>query len=145
MASVRTPYKVYDFVIIDNAPTRGLLLHNALIASQQYLVPTTLEFLSISGIGGVMKTVEQAKNYLKVDISCIGILPTKFDRRLGSQADAMEELKALYGETVFDSVIPSRTQVEWAANDCTSIVDAYPDNDVSLSYGKLAKEVTTRG
>lgn len=145
LGEVLQPAKeVYDFIIIDNAPSRSLLLHNSLWAADRYLIPTTLETFSLDSVDKVLDTIELAQKHLRTDIACAGLLPTKADLRHGIQKDALVLLKERFGDSVFDTTIPLRTQVEWACAARTSVVTKYPGNLASMAYKDLAKEVQAR-
>ena len=82
----------YDWVLIDTAPSLGVMQLLAFVAGDWLLVPTELAYASGLGVGQVLRTVAQLKKDVDTRIKLAGILPTKWDRRL---TDSDAQLKAL--------------------------------------------------
>jgi len=84
----------YDWILIDTAPSLGLLQTLAFVASDLLLVPTELTFASGLGVAQVLRTVATLRLDLDLSLELVGILPTKWDRRL---SESVAQLKTLAG------------------------------------------------
>ncbi|WP_440903907.1 ParA family protein [Catenovulum sp. SX2] len=99
----------YDYALIDCPPVLGVLMVNALAACERILVPVQTEFLALKGLERMMRTLflmakSQKKHYKYT------IVPTMFDKRTRASLEAYKELKKVYGDDVWSSVIPVDTK-----------------------------------
>ena len=99
----------YDYAILDCPPVLGVLMVNALAASERILVPVQTEFLALKGLDRMMRTMElmqssQSKSYKYT------IVPTMYDKRTKASLEAYKSLRASYGEAVWPGVIPVDTK-----------------------------------
>ncbi len=98
----------YDYVLMDCPPVLGVLMVNALAASDRIIVPVQTEFLALKGLDRMMKTMEIMQGE-QVDKFKFTIVPTMFDKRTKASLLAYKQLKALYPESVWPGVIPIDT------------------------------------
>ncbi len=101
--------KYYDYAILDCPPVLGVLMVNALAASERILVPVQTEFLALKGLDRMMRTMElmqssQSKQYEYT------IVPTMYDKRTRASLEAYKTLRATYGDKVWPGVIPVDTK-----------------------------------
>ena len=104
----------YDYAIIDCPPVLGVLMVNALAASERILVPVQTEFLALKGLDRMMRTMElmqtsQAKNYEYT------IIPTMYDKRTKASLEAYKTLQDTYKDKVWPGVIPVDTKLRDAS------------------------------
>ena len=95
----------YDYVLMDCPPVLGVLMVNALAASDRIIVPVQTEFLALKGLDRMMKTMEimqgeQQKRFTST------IVPTMFDKRTKASLFSYKKLQEQYGETVWNGVVP---------------------------------------
>ena len=76
---LRPVRNVYDVILIDCAPSLGLLTVNALTAADRVLMPLELEFFALRGIALLTDTIEKVQERLNPDLEILGILGTMFD------------------------------------------------------------------
>jgi len=105
----------YDYVLMDCPPVLGVLMVNALAASDRILVPVQTEFLALKGLDRMMKTMdimqaEQEKPFTYT------IVPTMFDKRTKASLLAFKKLQELYGEMLWPGVVPVDTNFRNASN-----------------------------
>ena len=99
----------YDVALIDCPPVLGVLMVNALAASQHIVIPVQTEFLAIKGLDRMIKTMELMGRSKNTKYSYT-VVPTMYDRRTKASPAALEKLAQLYGDTLWPDVIPVDTK-----------------------------------
>lgn len=99
----------YDVVLIDCPPVLGVLMVNALAASDRILVPVQTEFLALKGLERMVKSLEIMKGSPNQRVDYL-VVPTMYDKRTKAANQAMTTLQEQYGESVWRSVIPVDTR-----------------------------------
>ena len=133
--------KGYDFILIDCAPSVGLLPVNALVAADKYIVPTTPEYLSLEGLVNFTEAVERVKAGIGAKCSLLGIVLTKVDRRTNSAKEIMVMIKEQFQNAVFNSVIHQNVKLSEAPSFGKSIFQ-YDWNSIGAAcYQDLCKEI----
>jgi len=105
----------YDYVLIDCPPVLGVLMVNALAASDRIIVPVQTEFLALKGLDRMMKTLEIMQGQQPTAFKYT-IVPTMFDKRTKASILSYKKLQALYGESVWPAVIPIDTNFRNASD-----------------------------
>lgn len=134
----------YDFILIDCAPSLGLLTINALTASDYVLMPLECEFFALRGIALLTDTISKVSDRLNPDLEVLGILGTMYDSRTLHAREVLERVVQAFGEDVFHTVI--RRTVKFpettvAGEPITTYASASPGAD---AYRQLAREVLQR-
>jgi chromosome partitioning protein len=137
----------YDYVILDSAPSLGLMTLNVLAACNSVLIPATPEYLSVKGLELLLHTIMKLKRRINPGISFEGILLTMFDERTNLSKSMIEMVDEAYGEhiRVFDIKIPKSVKVGEANLQSKSIVDYMPSNKAAIAYQELTKELINNG
>lgn len=99
----------YDFVLIDCPPVLGVMMVNALAASERILIPVQTEFLASKGLQRMIQTLAIMQQSRGKDFDYC-IIPTMFDRRTSASIKTLEELKQTYQGKVWNGVIPIDTK-----------------------------------
>jgi chromosome partitioning protein len=137
-----TPVKErYDYVLIDTPPSLGLLTINALVASDDVIVPVQCEYLSLRGLVQLENTLAMIRENLNPDVAIMGILPTMFDRRTLHAREAVEILEENFGDLVFKTRIRKTIRYAEAPVKGTSVLKYDPTGNAAKAYRDLAKEV----
>lgn len=105
----------YDVVLIDCPPVLGVMMVNALAASSWILVPVQTEFLALKGLERMIKTFEIMQHSSQLPFHYT-IIPTMFDKRTKASLQSLETVRELYGQRVWDSVIPIDTKFRDASH-----------------------------
>lgn len=106
--------KDYDFILIDCPPSLNLITLNALVAAQSLLVPAQAEFYALEGMSSLLQTVEAVRARFNPALEIQGVILTMFDKR-NSLSDAVAgDLRAFFGDKVYETVIPRNVRVSEA-------------------------------
>ena len=101
----------YDFVLIDCPPSLSMLTLNGLCSANGVIVPMQCEYFALEGLTDLVNTIKQVKANLNEDLQIIGLLRVMFDPRITLQQQVSEQLKAHFGNKVFDTVIPRNVRL----------------------------------
>ncbi|MCW2242563.1 AAA family ATPase [Azospirillum canadense] len=99
MADMLAPMReVYDFIIIDCAPTLGMITSNALVAAQYLLIPCQTEAHAILGLEHLSETIAKIRRRSNPDLQILGIVPTMYSARQSQDRASLDDLQALWGQ-----------------------------------------------
>lgn len=101
----------YDFVLIDCPPSLSMLTLNGLCSAHGVIVPMQCEYFALEGLTDLVNTIKQVHANLNRDLQIIGLLRVMFDPRITLQNQVSEQLKAHFGDKVFDTVIPRNVRL----------------------------------
>jgi chromosome partitioning protein len=101
----------YDFVLIDCPPSLSMLTLNGLCAAHGVIVPMQCEYFALEGLTDLVNTIKQVHANLNKDLQIIGLLRVMFDPRITLQQQLSDQLKAHFGDKVFDTVIPRNVRL----------------------------------
>lgn len=135
----------YDYVLIDNPPSLGLLTVNGLVAADSVLIPVQAEYYALEGLGQLLSTIKRVRGSLNPNLELLGVLVTMYDKRTVLSRQVEAELKKHFGARVFDAVIPRSIRLAEAPSHGKAIVDYDKFSKGSFAYKNLAKEVIERG
>lgn len=87
-------HEMFDLVIIDTPPAKGALTTAALRAATKVLIPVVMERKPVEGLLGMVQKVELEHEYQAIgrESEIIGILPSKFDSRMGQHRRYLDYL-----------------------------------------------------
>lgn len=132
---------LFDYVIIDCAPSLGLLSLNGLAAADQVLIPCETQFLSLRGLHYVLDLVNMVRVRLSPSLNVLGVLATKFHVISRANNEALECLRNLNDVRVFKSVIPRDVKAEEAPSHGKPIILYAPESRAAREYVKFTDEV----
>jgi chromosome partitioning protein len=95
----------YDVILIDCAPSLGLLTINALTAADQVIMPLECEFFALRGIALLTDTIAKVQDRLNQRLEILGILGTMYDPRTLHCREVLERVVQAFGDQVFHTVI----------------------------------------
>jgi chromosome partitioning protein len=101
----------YDFVLIDCPPSLSLLTLNGLCSAHGVVVPMQCEYFALEGLSDLVNSIRQVHANLNRELQIIGLLRVMFDARITLQQQVSEQLKAHFGNKVFDTVIPRNVRL----------------------------------
>ena len=100
-----------SFVLVDCPPSLGLLTVNALAAADALIVPIQCEYYAMEGVSKLMTTVDEVRRFLNPDLALDGILLTMYDDRTNLAQQVAGEVRSVFGELVFDTVVPRNVRL----------------------------------
>jgi len=101
----------YDFVLIDCPPSLSMLTLNGLCSAHGVIVHMQCEYFALEGLTDLVNTIKQVHANLNKDLKIIGLLRVMFDPRITLQMQVSDQLKAHFGDKVFDTVIPRNVRL----------------------------------
>src|SRR5437868_2193540 len=128
-------------VDLDPPPSLGLLTINALVASNNVIVPVQCEYLSLRGLVQLENTLSMIRENLNPNVEIAGILPTMYDTRTLHSREAIEILEENFGDLVFKTRIRKTVRYAEAPVKGSSIIKYDPTGPAAEAYRSLAKEV----
>ncbi len=134
----------YDFVLVDCPPSLSLLTLNGLCAAHGVVVPMQCEYFALEGLSDLVNTIKQVHANLNPDLQIIGLLRVMFDPRITLQQQVSEQLKAHFGDKVFDSVIPRNVRLAEAPSYGLPGVVFDPGSRGAQAFVEFAGEMVRR-
>ncbi|AYF85922.1 ParA family protein [Pseudomonas sp. JS3066] len=107
-------WQQFDHAIIDSPPLLGVLMVNALAASQQLVIPVQTEFLAVKGLERMVSTLSMINRSRKQALPYT-IVPTLFDRRTQASLNTLKVLRNNYPENLWQAYIPVDTRLRDAS------------------------------
>ena len=134
----------YDIILIDCAPSLGLLTVNALTAADKVLMPLECEFFALRGIALLTDTIAKVRDRLNPELEVLGILGTMYDARTLHAREVLERVVEAFGETVFHTVIRRTIKFPETTVAGEPITTYATNSPGAAAYRMLAVEVLAR-
>lgn len=131
----------YDYIIIDCAPSLGLLTLNALTAADAVIIPIQCEYFALEGLGKLLNTVKSVQKIHNPSLSIEGLLLTMYDSRLRLSNQVVSEVQSHFNEMVFKTIIQRNVKLGEAPSHGESIIKYDASSKGAASYLKLAQEL----
>ncbi len=134
----------YDYILIDCPPALGLLTVNGLVAADAVLVPLQCEFFALEGISHLTRTIERIRAGYNPRLAIQGIVLTMYDRRNNLSLMVESDVRAHFGDLVYNTVIPRNVRVSEAPSHGRPVLIYDISCAGSQAYLHLASEVIHR-
>ena len=134
----------FDFILIDCPPSLSMLTLNGLCAAHGVIVPMQCEYFALEGLTDLVNTIKQVHANLNADLQIIGLLRVMFDPRITLQQQVSDQLKAHFGDKVFDTVIPRNVRLAEAPSYGLPGVIFDPSARGSQAFVAFAQEMVER-
>ncbi|MEE2780544.1 MAG: ParA family protein, partial [Myxococcota bacterium] len=132
----------YDVILVDCPPNLGTLTVNALVAADQVLIPCDMSILALEGVDDIYDTLETLDENLGHELSVLGILRTRVDRRNQRVNTRIESaLSTRYTRDLLETTIPVNTRLAQAQDEGTPALRYDRSCAGSVSYQALAEEL----
>lgn len=131
----------YDYILIDNPPSLGLLTINSFTAANSVLIPVQTEFYALEGLGQLINTVELVRQQFNPELEIGGILLTMYDGRTNLAKQVSQEVRSYFKDRVYQTVIPRTVRLSEAPSYGQAIIDFDPRSLGARVYTELAQEV----
>ncbi|EDM44748.1 regulator protein; cell division inhibitor [unidentified eubacterium SCB49] len=131
----------YDYILIDCAPSLGLLTLNALTAADSVIIPIQCEYFALEGLGKLLNTVKSVQKIHNPDLDIEGLLLTMFDSRLRLSNQVVEEVNKHFDAMVFKTIIQRNVRLSEAPSYGESIISYDATSKGANNYLSLAEEL----
>ncbi len=131
----------FDYIIIDCAPSLGLITINALTASDSIIVPVQCEYFALEGLGKLLNTIKIVQTRLNPQLAIEGILLTMYDGRLRLSNQVVEEVKRHFKGLVFDTIIHRNVRLSEAPSFGKTVIMYDINSKGATNHLNLAKEL----
>ena len=136
--------KRYDYIIIDTPPTLGLITVNALVASDYLIIPIQPSYFALEGTDDLLETIDKVKARPNPNLQVLGVVITLHDKRTTLARDIQEQIKQVFGDKVFSTVISKSVRLEESPAYKETIFTFAPNSSGASEYSSLCEEVIRR-
>ena len=134
----------YDYIVLDTPPTLGIITVNALVASTHLLVPIQSSYFALEGTDDLLETVEKVKSRANPQLQILGAVITLYDKRTLLARDIVEQIRRVFGDRLFETVITKSVRLEESPAYKESIFTFAPRSSGAFEYYKLSEEILSR-
>lgn len=131
----------YDYILIDCAPSLGLLTLNALTAADSVVIPIQCEYFALEGLGKLLNTVKSVQKIHNPNLDIEGLLLTMYDSRLRLSNQVVEEVQKHFNDMVFKTIIQRNVKLSEAPSFGESIISFDATSKGASNYLSLAQEI----
>ncbi|RXP63551.1 ParA family protein [Lutibacter sp. HS1-25] len=131
----------YDYILIDCAPSLGLITLNALVAADSVIIPIQCEYFALEGLGKLLNTIKSIQKIHNPDLDIEGLLLTMYDSRLRLSNQVVEEVSKHFQDMVFKTIIQRNVRLSEAPSYGESIIAYDATSKGAVNYINLANEI----
>lgn len=135
----------YDRILIDCPPSLGILTINGLTAADEVVIPLQCESLSQRGVGQLLETIDDVRDYTNEDLEVRGAIATLFDGRTKLAREVVEQVRHQYKVTVLEPFVPKSVKVAEAPARGRSVLSHAPKSRSAEAYRELAVQLLGKG
>jgi chromosome partitioning protein len=130
-----------DYVFVDCPPSLGLLTVNALVAAEEVLLPIQCEYYALEGVQQLLNTAELVRVNFNPGLHVSTVLLTMYDGRTRLASDVADDVRAHFGSSVLQTIIPRSVRVSEAPSRGQSVISYDPGSSGAIAYTEAAKEL----
>jgi chromosome partitioning protein len=134
----------YDAVLIDCPPSLGILTIDGLTAAREVLIPLQCETLSVRGVGQLLETVADVRNFTNPDLGVMGVVATMYDSRTKLGQQVLASVHDDFGLEVLQPPIPKSVRVAEAPGESLSVLEHASRSPAADAYRQLAVTIEAR-
>ena len=134
----------FTHVVIDCPPALGLLTVNALVAATHLLIPIQSSYFALEGTDDLLETIEKVRQRPNPALKILGVVITMHDKRTALGRDIREQIRKVFGDKVFRTVISKSVRLEESPAYRESIFSFAPESSGASEYYSLCEEVIDR-
>src|SRR5690606_26609885 len=134
----------YDYILIDCPPALSMLTINALVAADGVIIPMQCEYYALEGLTDLMNSIQRIGQLLNPSLKIEGLLRTMYDPRISLTNDVSAQLKAHFGDKVYDAVIPRNVRLAEAPSFGMPALAYDKQSRGAIAYLALAGELVRR-
>ena len=134
----------YDYILIDCAPSLGLITLNALTSADSVIIPIQCEYFALEGLGKLLNTIKSIQKVHNPDLDIEGLLLTMYDSRLRLSNQVVNEVRKHFDNMVFKTIIQRNIKLGEAPSYGESIIAYDATSKGAINYINLANEILKR-
>ena len=134
----------YDIILIDCAPSLGLLMLNGMCAADSVLIPIQCEYLALEGLSLTIDTIRNVRKKLNPSLELCGLVFTMYDGRTNLSSQVAREVKRHFADKIFKTVIPRNVRLSEAPSHGMPVQYYDRSSKGAKSYDELAEEFVLR-
>lgn len=134
----------YDYIFVDCPPSLGLLMINALVASDRVIIPIQSEFFALEGLSQLMNSIKIVKQRLNPQLTVNGVVLTMYDVRTTMAKQVTEELFKHFGDLIYTVPVPRNIRLVESPSYGIPIMLHAPKCNGAVAYAALAKQFLDR-
>lgn len=131
----------YDYILIDCAPSLGLLTLNALSCANSVIIPIQCEYFALEGLAKLLNTIKVVQQRMNIELTIEGLLLTMYDTRLRLSNQVVEDVKAHFQDMVFKTIIHRNVRLGEAPSFGETIITHDATSKGAINYLNLANEL----
>ena len=131
----------YDYILIDCAPSLGLITLNSLVAADSVIIPIQCEYFALEGLGKLLNTIKSVQKIHNANLDIEGLLLTMYDSRLRLSNQVVEEVNKHFQDMVFKTIIQRNVRLSEAPSFGESIISYDATSKGAVNYINLAHEI----
>lgn len=131
----------YDYLVADSGPYLGIILHNALTAATDAIIPVAAHFSSVGGMMDMFDTMKQVREDLNRKLGRGRVLLTRVDRRTSHAPEVAEEVRQSYETETLHTYIRENVAVAEAYTAQLPVQAYDPTCNAAKDYNKLVEEI----
>lgn len=132
----------YDMCIIDCSPSLSLLTLNALVASNDVIIPVQTHYYPLEGLRQLLDTINIVKERFNHNLQICGMLLTFVEKQTKLSRQIEQQMRGYFGNKVLDTVIHRTVRLAEAPSAGESILTYAPKSNAAVEYKALAEEIT---
>ena len=134
----------YDYILIDCAPSLGLITVNCLTAADSVIIPVQCEYFALECISKLLNTIKIIKSKLNPRLEIEGFLLTMYDSRLRLANQIYDEVKRHFQELVFKTVIQRNVKLSESPSHGLPVILYDAESNGAKNHLALAKEIINK-
>ena len=131
----------YDICFIDCSPSLSLLTLNALVASDDVIIPVQTHYYALEGLRQLLETIDIVKKRYNKDLDILGILLTFVESRTKLSRQVQRQMREFFGDLVFDTVIHKDVRLAEAPSAHEPVFTYAPGCKGAVEHKILAEEI----
>ena len=131
----------YEFIIIDCAPSLGIVTTNAITAADSIIIPIQCEYFALEGLAKLLNTIKVVQQRLNIKLKIDGLLLTMYDTRLRLSNQVVEEVKKHFQNMVFNTIIHRNVRLGESPSFGETIISHDATSKGAINYLNLANEL----
>jgi chromosome partitioning protein len=136
--------EAYDYILLDCAPSLGLVTTNALVAADKVFIPVQTEHLALESLEGLVSRIEMLVEQLELDLVIGGLIATRYDGRKVLSRAVVDTLRERFGALLMDTVIRENIALAESPRYGKDIFSYRPRSFGMQDYMNLSLEIMGR-